>query len=116
MHVQLVGHLRVDLGQELLELDGAVAPVQRGDDLPVGSVERREQAGHPVADIVVGAFLGHAGHHRERRLGAGQRLYLRLLIHAQHDRALGGFKYSPTNGWSQARGRGDQVEDRGVPA
>ena len=33
--------------------------------------------------------LRHARHHRERRLGAGQRLHLGLLVHAQHHRSLG---------------------------
>ncbi len=36
--VEVVGDLRVDLGQELLELHGAVAAVQAGDHRPVGGV------------------------------------------------------------------------------
>jgi Winged helix-turn helix len=45
-----------------------VPAVQAGDDGAVGGFEGREQAGRAVPDVVVGAFLGHAGHHRERRV------------------------------------------------
>src|SRR5665647_3131669 len=44
VHLQVVGDLGVDLGQELLELGCPVAPVQGGDHRSVGGVERREQA------------------------------------------------------------------------
>ena len=37
-----------------------------------------------VAGVVVGAALGHAGHHREHRLGPVEGLDLGLLVHAQH--------------------------------
>ena len=95
VHVQVGGDLAVDLGQELLELDGAVPAVQAGDHGAVGGVERGEQAGGAVADVVVGAFLGHARHHRERRLRPGQGLDLGLLVHAQHDRGLGRVQVEP---------------------
>ena len=36
----------------------------------------------------MGAPLGHAGQHRQDRLGPVQRLDLRLLVHAQHQRPL----------------------------
>ena len=48
------------LGEELLELDRAMLPVRRADHRSVGGVERREQAGRAVADVVVGPLLGHA--------------------------------------------------------
>ena len=35
VHVQVCGDFRVDLGEELLELDGAVSAVQAGYDRPV---------------------------------------------------------------------------------
>jgi len=54
----------------------------------VGDVERGEQAGHAVPDVVVGAPLGHAGDHRQYRAAAGQGLDLALLVHAEHDRAF----------------------------
>ena len=86
--VELGGDGLVDGDQELAELDRAVPAVQVGDHVAVGDVERREQAGDAVADVVVGAPLGHAGHHRQHRLGAVQRLDLGLLVDAQHDRLL----------------------------
>ena len=86
---QVGGNFGVDLGEELLELDGAVPSVQAGDDGAVFDVERGEQAGGAIADVVVGAFLGHAGHHRECWLRSSQRLDLRLLVHAQDDGGLG---------------------------
>jgi hypothetical protein len=60
VHVQLDRHLPVDLGEELLEFDRAMLPVRRADHRSVGGVERREQAGRAVADVVVGPLLGHA--------------------------------------------------------
>jgi hypothetical protein len=59
-----------------------------GDHGAVGDVERGEQVGRAVPDIVVAAPLGHAGHHRQHRLGPVQRLDAGLLIHAQHHRLL----------------------------
>ena len=91
----MIGDLGVDGGQELAELDGAVAPVQGGDDGAVADVEGGEQAGGARAHVVVGAFLGHAGHHRERRLAARQRLDLGLLVHTQHHRGLGRVEVEP---------------------
>ena len=69
--------------------------MQGGDDGAVGDVEGGEQAGGARAHVVVGAFLGHAGHHRERRLAARQRLDLGLLVHAQHHRGLGRVQVEP---------------------
>ena len=48
-----------------------------------------------MPDVVVGALLRHARHHRERRLRPGQRLDLGLLVHAQHDRGLGRVQVQP---------------------
>ena len=84
--VEPVGHLGVDLGQELLELDRPLPPVQAGAHGAVGDVHRGEQRGGPVADVAVSASLGHPG---QRRLGASERLHLGLLIDAEHDRGLG---------------------------
>ncbi len=67
VHVQALTDCLVDLGGERFELDGPVLAVQGGDHRPVRRVERREQAGHAVADIVLGArsgmfdIMGNAG-------------------------------------------------------
>jgi zinc-finger of transposase IS204/IS1001/IS1096/IS1165/Transposase len=88
VHLEPGGHVLVDPGQELLELRGPVAAVQGVDHGAVGDVERGEQVGRAVPDIVVAAPLGGAGHHRQHRLGAVQRLDARFLVHAQHHRLL----------------------------
>jgi len=59
--LEVVGDVGVDLDQELLELDRPVPAVDAGDDGAIGGVERREQAGRTVADIVMGAFSGIPG-------------------------------------------------------
>ena len=51
-----------------------------------GDLQRREQGGGAMADVVVGAPLGPARAYRAKRLSAFQRLDLGLLVHAQHDR------------------------------
>lgn len=88
VHVQLGGCLRVDGGQERAELHRAVAAVGRAGHLPGGHVQRGEQAGGPVAGVVVGTPLRHARHHRQHRLGPVQGLDLGLLVDAQHQRLL----------------------------
>jgi hypothetical protein len=45
VHGQAGRDFRVDLGEELAELDGAVPAMQAGDDGAVTGVEGREQAG-----------------------------------------------------------------------
>src|SRR6202042_3989375 len=87
--VQFSGHGLVDLAEEFQVLLVAVPAVELGDDGAVGDVEGGEQAGDPVAGVVVGAPLGHAGHHRQHRLGPVQGLDLGFLVHAQHHRLLG---------------------------
>src|SRR5208283_3033256 len=54
-----------------------------------GDLQRGEQAGGAVADVVVGLLLGNALAQRQNRLGAIQRLDLRLLVDADHHIARG---------------------------
>jgi hypothetical protein len=54
LHVQVGGHGFVDGDEELAELDRPVLAVQFGDDAAVGDVERGEQAGGAVPDVVGG--------------------------------------------------------------
>ena len=61
VHVEVLGDLDVDLYQELLELDGAVASVQGADHRAIGDVQSREQAGGAVPRVVVGPFSGMPG-------------------------------------------------------
>ena len=93
--VEVGGDLAIERGQELLELDRAVAGVQRADDLAGGDVQRGVEARGAGALVVVGGALGRAGQHRQDRRGAIERLDLGLLIDAQHDRALGRVEIEP---------------------
>ena len=69
--------------EESEELDVGVARVAGvGGDLAGGDFERGEQAGGAVADVIVGLLLGDALAQRQNRLGAIQRLDLRLLVDA----------------------------------
>ena len=75
--------------QELLELDRAVSAVQRPDHLAGAEVQGGVEARSAVALVVVRRALGQARPHRQDRRRAVQRLDLGLLVHAQHDGALG---------------------------
>jgi hypothetical protein len=90
------GDLIVDLGQELFELDRAVAAVRRADHGAISGVKRGEQARRAVAQLVARAPLAHPGHHRERRLRARQHLDLAFSSTLSTTAASGGFRYSPT--------------------
>lgn len=89
VHIQLGRYRLVDRGQELSELDGAVLAMQFADHRAVGDVERGEQTGDPVTGVVLGAPFGHAGHHRQDRLGPVEGLDLALLVDTEHDGPLG---------------------------
>ena len=58
--VEIGRDLAIEGLQELLELDRAVAAVQRADDLAGGDVQRGVEARGAVAFVVVGRALGHA--------------------------------------------------------
>ena len=78
----------IDLDQELLELFGPAALLERTDDLSRCHVERGEEAGGAVTYVVVGSALGGGGHHGKDRLEPVERLDLGFLVHAQDGRAL----------------------------
>jgi hypothetical protein len=65
MNIYPVGDFGVDLVQELAELDHPVPAVEAGEDGAVGGIERGEQDGGAVTHVVIGAFFGHARHHRK---------------------------------------------------
>ena len=66
----------------------AVLGVAGARDLAGRDLQRRVQARRAVALVVVGHPRGLAGLHRQRRLGAIERLDLGLLVDAEHQRAL----------------------------
>ena len=88
VHLQLGGDLGVDAGQEPLELDGAVAGGQLGDDLAGGDVQGGVQVGGAVAGRRAWPARGPWQQWQDRG-GTVQRLHLGLLVHAQHHRRLG---------------------------
>ena len=57
------------------------------DDKARGDVECCEQRGRAVTDVAMGAAFGQAGHYRQGRLLTIERLDLRLLAHAEYERA-----------------------------
>ncbi len=78
------GHV-LEEGQELLV---AVPLLAQPGHLPGRDLQRGEQRGGAVTDVVVGALLGVPGLHRQHLLGSVQRLHLGLLVDTQHDRVL----------------------------
>ena len=88
MHVETARDIALDLAQEPQELAAAMAGIAAPDDLAGGGVERREQAERSVALIVVRTPLELARPHRQKRLGAIQRLDLALFVDAQNQGAL----------------------------
>jgi len=83
MDVESFGDLAIDRLEEREELGVAVAWEALADHRPAQHIERGEQGGGPVALVVVSHRPGAAFLHRQRRLGAIQRLDLRFLVHAQ---------------------------------
>ena len=89
------GTARSRVVQELLELDRAVAGVQRADHLAGGEVQRGVQARGARALVVVRRALRRAGQHRQDRRRPIERLDLALLVDAQNDRPLGRIEVQP---------------------
>src|SRR5690606_9229714 len=70
------------------ELDVRVTRVATTVDSARRHLERGEEAGGAVADVVVGAPFGTAGPHGQQGLRAVEGLDLALLIDAEHQRPL----------------------------
>ena len=81
--------LALDLVEKADELLMPVALHALADDLALQHVERGEQRRRAVALVVVGHRPAAALLHRQARLGAVERLDLRLLVDRQHQRMLG---------------------------
>jgi hypothetical protein len=93
-HVQLGvrvggGDLFVELEELLVAVAVAGAGVAGIGDLAGGGVQGGEQAGHAVPGVVMGLPFGDALPHQQDWLCPFQRLALRFLIHADHDRVPG---------------------------
>ncbi len=62
------------------------------ENLSGRDIQRGEQVGSAMPDVVVGAFLAGVELDRQQRLGAVQRLDLRLFVQAEHDSFTGRIK------------------------
>src|SRR5437660_9542872 len=83
------GDSGIDRVEELSELKRTMPPVELAEDLAGLEIEGRKQRGRAVAFVVVGPTLDLARAHWQQRLRPIERLNLRLLVHAEHDRMLG---------------------------
>ena len=79
----------VDAAQEHGPLPVRVRGAGLAGGLPGGVVERGEEAGDAVADVVVHEGFGPAGLQRQGGLRALESLALGLLVAAEHDAVLG---------------------------
>jgi hypothetical protein len=89
------GTSRSSRPEELLELDRAMASVQRSDHPARADVERGVETRGARALVVVRRALGRARQHRQHRRAAIERLDLRLDVDTQHHRALGRVEIEP---------------------
>ena len=95
--VQLRRHLPVDQAQERQELLVAVPLPALADHPAGGDVQGGKQCRRAVPDVVVGVAFDVAQAHRQRRLGAIERLNLRLLVHTQDHRVVRRVEVQPDN-------------------
>lgn len=89
MEVEFGRDVLIEVAKELEKLLMAVAGLALADHLAGGDLERREEGGGAVADVIMGDALDITQPHGEQRLGAIQGLNLAFFIHAQHQRVLG---------------------------
>jgi hypothetical protein len=82
VHPKVGGHATVQLNQEPLELDDAVAGGQLRDDLARGDIQGGIQVGRPVAGVVVGGPLGVPG--SSGRIGAVRSNACTLVFSSTH--------------------------------
>lgn len=83
MHVEVFGHVGIDMSQEGEELLMSVACLALGNDFTISDIECREQSGGAVTDIVVGDALDVAQSHGQHGLGPVESLNLAFLVDAQ---------------------------------
>src|ERR1700683_3422867 len=76
--------LRVDLTKKLQELLGPMELPHAANDLSSRDVESSVKARRPVALVVVRSSLHLSRTQLQQRLGAVQRLDLRLLVYGEH--------------------------------
>ena len=90
--IEALGDGRLDSVEEPAKLNGAVALVTFGDDLSGLGVERCEEGGGAIANIVVGTALDLPRTHRQQGLGAVEGLDLGLFVDAQDQSSVRGMQ------------------------
>src|SRR6266478_825489 len=88
VNVEIGGDMLFDGVEEAAEFLCPVARHAFADDGSGLHVEGGKERGRPVPPIIMGVPLGLPGSHREQRLGAIERLDLRFLIDAEHQRVV----------------------------
>ena len=88
MDLQRGRDARLDLPEERHEILGAMLLFAPRQDFAGRDVERGEQIERAIADVVVGSTFGLADVHGQDRLGALERLNLRLLVEGEHHRVV----------------------------
>jgi hypothetical protein len=83
MDIEPFKDFRIDLFEELQELDRPVTLVAFADDKPRGDIECGKQRGRTMPHIAVRATFRYARHHRQDRLLAIRCLDLAFLIDAE---------------------------------
>ena len=97
MDIQIGRNGDVDFLQKVEELHRTMASIALAKDVAGRDIESRKQAGDAMSLVVVRAPLLLSGPHGQHRLGTAERLNLRLLIHAQHQRMMGWIEIEPNN-------------------
>jgi hypothetical protein len=95
VYVKVPGHRLVDQVEEAPKLLGTMPGRHLRDHLAGGDIERRVEVGGAVTHVVVGLSRGYPRHQRQHRRRTIERLNLRLLVDAQHDRGLGRIEIQP---------------------
>lgn len=89
MHVEVCRHGSINGTQRAEKLLRVMPPMHLADDTAALDVESGEQVRGAVPDGVVSAAFDLTRPHRQQWLRAIQRLYLRLLVCRQYERAIG---------------------------
>ena len=97
MNVHVHGNGLIDLAQKAQALLVAMAWLALGDHLAGGHIQRREEGCGAVANDVVGDALDLLQAHGKQRLSPVQRLNLRLLFNAEHNRLVGRIQVEANN-------------------
>jgi hypothetical protein len=103
MQFELRGRSTLEGLQEVTKLHAAVAPVDFGDDRAGLDVQGVEEVGRAVTDVVVGMTFELAWSHGNCWCGVAVGLDERLLVHAEHQSALGWIQVQPHDAHAPCR-------------